>query len=36
MVIDPAETRRVLCETLTGLTCKRDEQPRRKHGNTPL
>jgi acetyl-CoA carboxylase carboxyltransferase component len=36
MVIDPAETRRVLCETLDVLTYKRDEQPRRKHGNTPL
>jgi acetyl-CoA carboxylase carboxyltransferase component len=35
-VIDPADTRRVLCDALEMLASKRDEQPRRSHSNTPL
>jgi acetyl-CoA carboxylase carboxyltransferase component len=35
-VIDPAETRRVLCDALDVLTTKRDERPARRHSNTPL
>ncbi len=35
-VIDPGETRRVLCDALEVLSTRRDEQPRRKHSNTPL
>jgi len=35
-VIDPAETRRVLIRSLEVLRTKREELPRRKHGNVPL
>ena len=35
-VIDPAETRRVLVRALDMLRSKREELPRRKHGNVPL
>jgi len=35
-VIDPADTRAVLCRSLDMLATKREEQPRRKHGNVPL
>ncbi len=35
-VIDPAETRRVLVRSLGMLVSKREELPRRKHGNVPL
>ncbi|MHB1855469.1 MAG: acyl-CoA carboxylase subunit beta, partial [Acidimicrobiales bacterium] len=35
-VIDPAQTRRVLIRALDVLRSKREELPRRKHGNMPL
>jgi acetyl-CoA carboxylase carboxyltransferase component len=35
-VIDPAETRVVLCRALAMLRTKREELPKRKHGNVPL
>jgi acetyl-CoA carboxylase carboxyltransferase component len=35
-VISPAETRRVLVRSLALLVSKREEMPRRKHGNVPL
>jgi len=35
-VIDPADTRRVLCYSLDLLRSKREELPKRKHGNVPL
>jgi acetyl-CoA carboxylase carboxyltransferase component len=35
-VIDPAETRVVLCRSLDMLRSKREELPKRKHGNVPL
>ncbi len=35
-VIDPAETRRKLVHGLRMLATKREELPRRKHGNVPL
>ncbi|MEY2468728.1 MAG: acetyl-CoA/propionyl-CoA carboxylase carboxyl transferase subunit, partial [Actinomycetota bacterium] len=35
-VIDPAETRIVLCRALALLRSKREELPKRKHGNVPL
>ena len=35
-VIDPAETRKVLIRSLAVLATKREELPRRKHGNVPL
>lgn len=35
-VIDPADTRRVLCAGLALLRTKREELPKRKHGNVPL
>jgi acetyl-CoA carboxylase carboxyltransferase component len=35
-VIDPAETRRVLVKSLALLASKREELPKRKHGNMPL
>jgi len=35
-VIDPAETRRVLIRGLQLLASKREELPKRKHGNVPL
>jgi len=35
-VIDPADTRRVLVRSLEMLASKREELPRRKHGNVPL
>jgi acetyl-CoA carboxylase carboxyltransferase component len=35
-VIDPAETRRVLSRSLDILRSKREELPKRKHGNVPL
>jgi acetyl-CoA carboxylase carboxyltransferase component len=35
-VIDPADTRRILIRSLQLLRSKREELPRRKHGNMPL
>jgi acetyl-CoA carboxylase carboxyltransferase component len=35
-VISPAETRQVLVRSLNMLASKREELPRRKHGNVPL
>jgi len=35
-VIDPAQTRRVVARSLEMLRSKREELPRRKHGNVPL
>ncbi|MGA8726029.1 MAG: acyl-CoA carboxylase subunit beta [Acidimicrobiales bacterium] len=35
-VIDPAETRRLLVRSLAVLSSKREELPKRKHGNMPL
>jgi acetyl-CoA carboxylase carboxyltransferase component len=35
-VIDPADTRKVLCRSLAILTSKREDLPKRKHGNVPL
>ena len=35
-VIDPAETRRVLVRALRLLASKREDLPKRKHGNVPL
>jgi acetyl-CoA carboxylase carboxyltransferase component len=35
-VISPAETRKVLVRSLEMLATKREELPRRKHGNVPL
>ncbi|MGH9297638.1 MAG: acyl-CoA carboxylase subunit beta [Acidimicrobiales bacterium] len=35
-VIDPADTRRVIVRSLDLLASKREELPRRKHGNMPL
>ena len=35
-VIDPAETRRVIARSLMMLQSKREDLPRRKHGNMPL
>ena len=35
-VIDPADTRRVLSRSLDLLRAKREQLPRRKHGNVPL
>ncbi|HEX4978469.1 MAG TPA: acyl-CoA carboxylase subunit beta [Acidimicrobiales bacterium] len=35
-VIDPAETRKVLIRALDLLRTKREDLPRRKHGNVPL
>jgi acetyl-CoA carboxylase carboxyltransferase component len=35
-VIDPADTRKVLARSLEALASKREELPRRKHGNVPL
>jgi acetyl-CoA carboxylase carboxyltransferase component len=35
-VIDPSETRRVLVRSLELLRSKREELPKRKHGNVPL
>jgi acetyl-CoA carboxylase carboxyltransferase component len=35
-VIDPAETRAVLIRSLEMLRGKREELPKRKHGNVPL
>ena len=35
-VINPADTRKVLISSLEILTTKREELPRRKHGNMPL
>jgi acetyl-CoA carboxylase carboxyltransferase component len=35
-VIDPAETRTILIRSLDMLRSKREELPRRKHGNMPL
>jgi acetyl-CoA carboxylase carboxyltransferase component len=35
-VIDPADTRKVLARSLDLLRTKREELPRRKHGNVPL
>jgi acetyl-CoA carboxylase carboxyltransferase component len=35
-VIDPADTRRILCRSLELLRGKREDLPKRKHGNVPL
>jgi acetyl-CoA carboxylase carboxyltransferase component len=35
-VIDPADTRKVLIKSLEMISTKREELPRRKHGNMPL
>ncbi len=35
-VIDPAETRAVLCRALAMLRTKQEKLPQRKHGNVPL
>jgi acetyl-CoA carboxylase carboxyltransferase component len=35
-VIAPEETRRMLCRTLDMLVTKQDQQPSRRHSNTPL
>ncbi|HLH28644.1 MAG TPA: carboxyl transferase domain-containing protein, partial [Acidimicrobiales bacterium] len=35
-VIDPADTRRILVRSLALLTSKREDLPKRKHGNMPL
>jgi acetyl-CoA carboxylase carboxyltransferase component len=35
-VIEPQQTRRVLCDALEILVNKRDTQPARRHSNTPL
>jgi acetyl-CoA carboxylase carboxyltransferase component len=35
-VVEPSDTRRMLCATLEMLATKRDAQPSRKHSNTPL
>jgi acetyl-CoA carboxylase carboxyltransferase component len=35
-VIDPAETRQILARSLDLLRGKREELPKRKHGNVPL
>jgi acetyl-CoA carboxylase carboxyltransferase component len=35
-VIDPADTRRVLVRSLRMLASKREDLPKRKHGNVPL
>ena len=35
-VIDPAETRQKVAAGLAMLRTKREELPRRKHGNMPL
>ncbi len=35
-VIDPAETRRVLIRSFAMLATKREDLPKRKHGNVPL
>ncbi len=35
-VIDPADTRRLLIRSLAMLRSKREELPKRKHGNVPL
>jgi len=36
MVIDPADTRREIASALEMLENKREQIPRRKHGNSPL
>ena len=35
-VIDPADTRAVLCRSLAMLRTKQEKLPQRKHGNVPL
>lgn len=35
-VIDPAETRKVICQELEVLRTKNVENPPRKHSNVPL
>jgi acetyl-CoA carboxylase carboxyltransferase component len=35
-VIDPADTRRLLAASLEVLATKREDLPKRKHGNMPL
>ena len=35
-VIDPAETRTILARSLEMLSSKREDLPKRKHGNIPL
>jgi acetyl-CoA carboxylase carboxyltransferase component len=35
-VIDPAETRKILAQSLGMLASKREDLPKRKHGNIPL
>ncbi|MCP3939660.1 MAG: methylmalonyl-CoA carboxyltransferase [Actinomycetia bacterium] len=36
MVVEPADTRRVVAESLSMLRTKREELPERRHDNTPL
>ena len=35
-VVDPADTRRLLAQGLEMLSTKREDLPKRKHGNMPL
>lgn len=35
-IVDPAATRKILCESLQVLETKKIERPWRKHGNIPL
>jgi propionyl-CoA carboxylase beta chain len=35
-VIDPADTRAVLCRAMAMLRTKQEKLPQRKHGNVPL
>jgi acetyl-CoA carboxylase carboxyltransferase component len=35
-IIDPAQTRSVLAHSLEVLSSKREDLPKRKHGNVPL
>ena len=35
-VVDPADTRAVLCRSLAMLRTKQEKLPSRKHGNVPL
>ena len=35
-VVDPADTRRLLAASLEMLSTKREDLPKRKHGNMPL
>ena len=35
-VVEPADTRRLLCRALKVLATKREDLPKRKHANNPL